>query len=112
MDVLLEINIGDEKSKHGFDKIEIKEKIHEISEIPNICIKGLMAIPPICDNLRKSRTFFSNMYDIFIDISNKKLDNIDMSILSMGMSSDYMQAIEEGSNMVRIGSSLFGKRIY
>ena len=111
-DVLIEINIGNEESKFGIDKSELFEMVHILSEIKGINVKGLMAIPPFCDNLQISQTFFSNMYRIFIDIRDKKIDNISMDILSMGMSNDYSQAIEEGSNLVRIGSSLFGARIY
>ena len=71
-----------------------------------------MTIPPICDNKHKISKYFNNMHNIFIDISQKKLDNISMTILSMGMSADYYEAILEGANMVRIGSSLFGARDY
>ena len=78
----------------------------------NIYVKGLMAIPPICENKQKICEFFHKMHNIFIDISSKKLDNISMTILSMGMSADYYEAILEGANMVRIGSSLFGARDY
>jgi uncharacterized pyridoxal phosphate-containing UPF0001 family protein len=71
-----------------------------------------MTIPPICDNTRKIQKYFNNMHKLFIDISQKKLDNINMSILSMGMSADYYEAILEGANMVRVGSALFGARDY
>lgn len=111
-DVLLEINIGEEESKTGFSKTEFFENLHEISEIGAINIKGLMTIPPICNNEAELCKFFENIYGIFVDIKAKKLDNITMSILSMGMSGDYEQAILCGSNLVRIGSSIFGPRIY
>ncbi|MEG1244572.1 MAG: YggS family pyridoxal phosphate-dependent enzyme, partial [Oscillospiraceae bacterium] len=101
MEVLLEVNIGDEISKTGFFPAEIYEACLEIAQMEAIKIKGLMAIPPICDNNTKSRTFFSNMSKLFIDISDKKIDNVCMEILSMGMSDDYALAIEEGSNLVR-----------
>ena len=71
-----------------------------------------MAIPPICEEDAVLRRYFSKMYNMFIDIRAKKIDNVDMSVLSMGMSSDYVQAIEEGSTMVRVGSSVFGARVY
>lgn len=111
-DVLLEINIGDEESKTGFSKSEFMENLYRIAEIPELKVKGLMTIPPICDNNTILCEFFENIYNIYVDIKAKKLDNIDMNILSMGMSGDYEQAILCGSNLVRIGSSIFGPRIY
>ena len=111
-DILIEINIGDEESKFGFDPSELTERVCEISEINGIHVRGLMAIPPICDDDEKNHKFFSNMYRMFLDIGAKKLDNVNMDILSMGMSGDYRNAIEEGSTMVRVGSALFGKRVY
>ncbi len=111
-DVLLEINVGAEESKTGFSTSDFFENLYEISEIPNIRIKGLMTVPPICDNEAQLRNFFENMFNIYVDIKAKKLDNITMNILSMGMSGDYEQAILCGSNLVRIGSSIFGPRIY
>lgn len=110
--ILLEINIGDEESKFGFSKFDIMDSLYEISEIEGIKVEGLMAVPPICDNNSKNHTFFSNMRQLFIDIEAKKIDNINMNILSMGMSADYDTAILEGSNMVRVGSALLGARIY
>lgn len=111
-DVLLEINIGAEESKTGFLTNEFYETVHEISEIAGIRINGLMTIPPICDKNTILCKFFENIYNIYVDIKGKKLDNISMNILSMGMSGDYEQAILNGSNLVRIGSSIFGPRIY
>lgn len=111
-DVLLEINIGEEESKTGFLTNEFYETVHEISEIEGIHINGLMTIPPICEDNTILCKFFENIYNIYVDIKGKKLDNISMNILSMGMSGDYEQAILNGSNLVRIGSSIFGPRIY
>lgn len=111
-DILLEINIGDEESKTGFSKSEFMENLYQIAEIPELKVKGLMTIPPICDNNTILCEFFENIYNIYVDIKAKKLDNINMNILSMGMSGDYEQAIICGSNLVRIGSSIFGPRIY
>ena len=111
-DVLLEINVGEEESKTGFSKSEFMENLYQIAEIPEIRVKGLMTIPPICDNNTVLCEFFENIYNIYVDIKAKKLDNINMNILSMGMSGDYEQAILCGSNLVRIGSSIFGPRIY
>ena len=99
-DVLVEVNIGRE------------ELLCQIAELDGISVKGLMAIPPICESSQKISEFFNKMYNIFIDISQKKLDNIDMNILSMGMSADYYEAVLAGANMVRVGSALFGARNY
>lgn len=112
MDILVEVNVGMENSKFGIDSVLLAEFLSEIGEISNIRVKGLMAIPPICENSEESRRFFSNMYNMFLDIRGKKIDNIDMQILSMGMSGDYAEAIEEGATEVRVGSSMFGKRVY
>lgn len=111
-DILVEVNIGREENKSGVYPENIEELLCEISKIEGISVKGLMTIPPICDNKHKISKYFNNMHNIFIDISQKKLDNISMTILSMGMSADYYEAILEGANMVRIGSSLFGARDY
>ena len=111
-DILLEINIGNEESKSGFTAEELYEKIEEISQISGVKIKGLMAIPPICEKKEEIRQYFKQMNKLFIDIRAKKLDNVIMEYLSMGMSSDFAEAIEEGSNIVRLGTALFGKRNY
>ncbi len=106
MNVLLEINIGEEETKFGFKPSEILEKIDFISKIPNVKVKGLMSIPP-----RKNvKDYFEQMRAIYIDILNKKIDNVDMDFLSMGTSDDFEEAIEYGANIVRIGRFLFGER--
>ncbi|HEX3038287.1 MAG TPA: YggS family pyridoxal phosphate-dependent enzyme [Oscillospiraceae bacterium] len=111
-DILIEVNIGCEENKSGVLPQNLNELITGISALPAVHIRGLMAIPPICENNSVIRQYFSNMYKYFIDIKGKKIDNINMDFLSMGMSSDYAQAILEGANMVRVGSALFGARIY
>lgn len=111
-DVLLEINIGAEENKTGFDVGEFTESVYEIAEIGGINVKGLMSVPPICENDTILCKFFENIYNIYVDIKGKKIDNISMQILSMGMSGDYEQAILCGSELVRIGSAIFGPRIY
>lgn len=110
--VLLEVNIGEEISKSGADPKEMLNLCEKCATLEGIKVEGLMAIPPICDETDKMREIFSNIYRLFIDIREKNIDNIMMTTLSMGMSSDYELAIEEGATMVRVGSSLFGKRIY
>ncbi len=110
--ILVEVNIGKEENKSGVLPEQLEELLLLINELEGIQVKGLMAIPPICENKQKICGYFQNMRNLFIDISDKKIDNIKMDILSMGMSSDYYEAILEGANMVRIGSSLFGERNY
>ena len=111
-DILIEVNIGQEENKSGVIPEELEELLSQVSKLEGISVKGLMAIPPICDSSQKISEYFHKMHNIFIDISSKKLDNISMTILSMGMSADYYEAILEGANMVRVGSSLFGARNY
>jgi pyridoxal phosphate enzyme (YggS family) len=110
MEILLEINIAGEVSKSGVSYNEVFEFAHKISELDNILVKGIMAIPPIFETESITRGYFEKLYKIYIDIKSKKIDNIYMDILSMGMSKDYLYAIMEGSNMVRIGTGIFGKR--
>lgn len=111
-DILLEVNIGREGNKSGFLKEELTPAIEEISKIPGISLRGLMTIPPVCEKVSEAIPFFEEMYKLFIDNRDKKIDNVSMEYLSMGMSSDYAEAIRCGSNIVRIGTSLFGKRDY
>ena len=110
--VLVEVNIGKEDSKSGIFIENLEELLCEISELDNIKVKGLMTIPPICDNDTEVRKYFASMHKSFVDIRDKRIDNIDMQILSMGMSADYESAILEGSNIVRVGSAIFGARKY
>lgn len=111
-DILLEVNIGEEESKSGFRYNEVEENLKIIAEMDNICIKGLMAIPPICNKAEDNKKYFAKMNNLFIDIGSKNIDNSSMDILSMGMSDDYYTAIIEGANLVRIGTALFGRRYY
>lgn len=111
-DCLIEVNIGDEESKTGINISQVYEIINEIRSMDNIRVRGLMAIPPICEDEETLNGYFSKMNDLFIDIRQKNIDNVSMDILSMGMSSDYVNAILNGANLVRVGSSLFGPRIY
>ena len=111
-DVLLEVNIGREENKSGVLPEALDELLDETAEIDGVRVRGLMAIPPICESESEIRGYFSEMYKLFIDIKAKKLDNVFMDFLSMGMSGDYPQAILEGANLVRVGSALFGARDY
>ncbi len=105
MPIFLEINIGNEEAKFGFQPREIFDAILAISKLPFLKINGLMSIPP----KKNVKQYFKQMQSIYIDISNKKIDNVDMQFLSMGMSHDFEDAIRCGSNVVRIGSLLFKK---
>ena len=111
-DILLEVNIGDEDSKTGFDKIEFEESLNQISLLPNIKVKGLMTIPPICENALELEKYFDRMSSYYNEIKEGNYPNFDFKILSMGMSGDYKEAVLHGSNLVRVGSAIFGARIY
>ena len=112
MNILLEVNIGGEESKWGFKPNDVEMAVREISQLEGIKICGLMTIPPICESEDEVRKYFRKMNKLFIDIGTKKIDNSSMTILSMGMSDDFDIAIEEGANLVRVGTALFGKRNY
>lgn len=112
MDILLEVNIGGEDSKSGFAPEELENALTEIAKLPAIKVKGLMTIPPAAAFPEESRKYFRKMYKLFIDIRDKKIDNSNMNVLSMGMSNDFDIAVEEGATLVRVGTSLFGRRIY
>ena len=110
--ILLEVNIGREENKSGVLEENLDELIEKVSAMPNIKVRGLMTIPPVCEEKTEVCKFFDKMYKLFIDISSTKSDNVSMDCLSMGMSDDYEEAVLCGANMVRIGSRLFGSRIY
>ncbi len=112
-DILIEVNVAKETSKQGiFDFEEVVETIKKISELPNVHIKGLMTIAPICEKSSDNAIYFKQLKDLSVDIMTKNIDNVCMGILSMGMSSDYETAIEEGATYVRVGTSIFGERNY
>lgn len=111
-DILLEVNIGNEESKSGFLPSELASAVEKIASISGVRIRGLMAIPPICEKKDEIMAFFSEMHNLFIDIDTKKIDNVSMEYLSMGMSGDYYEAILSGSNIIRLGTALFGQRNY
>ena len=111
-DILLEVNIGNEESKSGFQAGEVLPLVEHIADFPNIRVKGLMAIPPISQNPGDNRKFFTKMYELSVDIREKKYDNVSVDYLSMGMSDDYEDAIACGSTMIRVGTAIFGARNY
>lgn len=110
--VLVEVNIGKEESKSGIFIEQLHDLLCEIASLEAVKVKGLMTIPPICDSEIEVRKYFEAMHQSFIDIKDEKIDNIDMEILSMGMSGDFEAAVSEGSNIVRVGSAIFGARHY
>lgn len=112
MPILIEVNIAKEDSKFGVYEDEVMQLVEEIAGLENIRIKGLMTIAPYVEDSEENRQFFHNIKQLSIDISEKNIDNVSMEILSMGMTGDYMVAIEEGSTMVRVGTGIFGERNY
>ena len=111
-DILLEVNIGAEPAKSGFAPGELSCALDAMADFGSIRVLGLMAIPPICEESEENRGYFRRMKQLFIDIGQKKYDNVLMQLLSMGMSADYEVAVEEGANLVRVGTGIFGARNY
>lgn len=111
-DILLEVNAAGETSKSGFRPEDISAAVDAAAQYPGIFLCGLMAIPPICQNGKENAPYFKLMKQLFIDNEAKKYDNVSMGFLSMGMSGDYETAIACGANIVRVGSAIFGQRIY
>ena len=111
-DILLEINIGNEDSKSGLHRDEIYQMLEKVALSSAVRVRGLMAIPPICENPGDNNKFFEEMCNLSVDITAKKYDNVCMEILSMGMSDDYADAIAHGSTMIRVGTAIFGARNY
>lgn len=112
-DVLIEVNYAGEDSKFGVSKEEALPLIREIaSSFRHIRIKGLMTIAPLVEDPEENRDIFKGMHQLLLDIKSENIDNVDMSILSMGMTNDYLVAVEEGATMVRVGTAIFGEREY
>lgn len=109
-DILLELHLGGEESKSGFAPEEVLPLLEKIGEFPNIRVKGLMAIPPISENPGDNRVYFEKIYQLSVDIIEKKYDNVTVECLSMGMSGDFADAIACGSTMLRLGTAIFGPR--
>ena len=112
MPVLLEVNVAEEESKFGIHKEETISLIRQIAALPHIQILGLMTIAPFVENPEDNRTYFRQIRQLSVDIDAQNIDNVRMDILSMGMTGDYMVAIEEGATMVRVGTGIFGERHY
>lgn len=110
--ILIEVNVGGEESKFGVTPEETTALVEQISHLPNIRIEGLMTSAPYVEDPEEDRECFANLRDLSVDIDSKKIDNVKVNALSMGMSNDYIVAVEEGSTMVRVGTSIFGARDY
>lgn len=108
--ILLEVNIGGEAAKSGVAPQTLAELVDYCATLPALQVQGLMAIPPVAVDGAENRKYFAAMAQLFVDIKAKKYDNVSMSVLSMGMSGDFISAILEGSNMVRLGTGIFGPR--
>ena len=111
-DILIEVNVAEEESKFGLKMQEVIPFLEKISGFPHIQVKGLMTIAPFVENPEDNRAVFANLHKLSVDIMNKNIDNVNVSMLSMGMTNDYEVAIEEGATMVRIGTGIFGVRDY
>ncbi|MEI3266509.1 MAG: YggS family pyridoxal phosphate-dependent enzyme [Frisingicoccus sp.] len=112
VDILIEVNVAEEASKFGLSTEEVIQMIEAIAKLPAVHIKGLMTVAPFTDNPEDNRPYFRNLKQLAVDIDGKNIDNVTMSVLSMGMTGDYEVAIEEGATMVRVGTGIFGARIY
>lgn len=111
-DILLEVNIGEDDCKFGYSAQETEEALMKIAPLNGVRVRGMMTVAPNFKDSAKNQSVFANMHKLFIDIGAKKIDNIYMDILSMGMSGDFKEAIAEGSTLVRVGSAIFGDRKY
>ena len=111
-DILVEVNIAEEESKFGIHKEETVELVRQIAALPHVHIRGLMTIAPYVENPEDNRMHFRGIHQLSVDIAAQNIDNVDMDVLSMGMTGDYMVAIEEGATMVRVGTGIFGERNY
>ncbi len=112
VDILIEVNVGMEENKFGITVESAYEDIKEMAKLPNIAIKGLMTSAPFVENPEDNRKYFRQLKQLSVDIQSKNIDNVDMGILSMGMTNDYIVAIEEGATIVRVGTAIFGARNY
>ena len=110
--ILIEVNVAGEDSKYGIKPEECESFIRSIHTLPGITIKGLMTIAPFVENGEENREHFRALKQLSVDIMQKNIDNVSMDFLSMGMSGDYETAIEEGANLVRVGTKIFGERDY
>lgn len=111
-DILLEVNVAEEESKFGFKLEGAEDAIRKIAKLPHVKIKGLMTIAPFVENPEENRSIFKKLRQFHVDMESKNIDNVNMNMLSMGMTGDYEIAIEEGATLVRVGTGIFGTRYY
>ncbi len=111
-EILIEVNVAKEDTKFGLHTEEVLPFVREIADFPNIHVNGLMTIAPFVENPEENRKYFRILKQLSLDIISKNIDNINMNVLSMGMTNDYKVAIEEGATMVRVGTAIFGARNY
>ncbi len=109
-DILLEVNVAREESKFGFLLEEVEEALRSIRIFSHVKVCGLMTVAPFVEDVEKNRAVFRKLYDFYVDMKTKNIDNGSMTILSMGMTGDFQVAVEEGSTMVRVGTGIFGAR--
>ena len=112
VNILIEVNVAGEESKFGVTPEDTPGLVQEISHLPGILVRGLMTIAPFVENAEDNRIFFSALKKLYVDITNKNIDNVRMDYLWMGMTGDYEVAIEEGASFVRVGTGIFGERSY
>lgn len=112
IDILVEVNVAEEESKFGLKVEEVIPFIEKVAGFSHINVRGLMTIAPFVENPEKNRSVFADLRKLSVDITEKNIDNVNVSILSMGMTNDYEVAIEEGATMVRVGTGIFGARNY
>ena len=112
VDILIEVNVAGEESKFGVSVSEVEKLCTDISRLPNINIRGLMTVAPYVEDEEENRPFFCALRQLLVDMNAKNIDNVFMDCLSMGMSGDYLVAVEEGATFVRVGTSIFGQREY
>lgn len=110
--VLIEVNVAGEESKFGVSPEETQTLIEEIAQFPNLEVRGLMTIAPYVEDPEENRMIFRKLRQLSVDIAAKNINNVTMSVLSMGMTNDYEVAVEEGATMVRVGTGIFGARSY
>lgn len=112
IDILVEVNVAEEESKFGLKVEEVIPFIEKVAGFSHINVRGLMTIAPFVENPENNRSVFADLRKLSVDITEKNIDNVNVSILSMGMTNDYEVAIEEGATMVRVGTGIFGARNY
>ena len=109
-EILLEVNVAEEDSKFGLKMEEVIPTLEIIKTFPHVCVKGLMTIAPFVEDAEENRKYFKELYQLYVDIKTKNIDNGTVSVLSMGMTGDYEVAVEEGATMIRVGTGIFGSR--